>query len=109
MKARKWLIHCSDSEWGNETMERLAKKCFADDPSIDIVEVYEHAGWHLSWARPGHIVGTANDMAMFSPAAIDWCKQFDGCTLVGYERRQYIGDHQVHYYNSYWPKVAEVA
>jgi hypothetical protein len=64
MKANDYaLIHLADDEWGNQTMECIAREFFDEHPDCNFIEVYEHAGWHLCWRRDGSIWGTANDMA----------------------------------------------
>jgi GH15 family glucan-1,4-alpha-glucosidase len=102
MKARQFLIHCADNEWGNEVMLQLAKERFAADPTLDIVEVYEHGGWFLAWNRDLVCVGTANDMARLSPEARSFLKKFTD--------RQYVGQHrrpdEPSYYPCYWPRLA---
>lgn len=62
---RVW-VHLADHEWGNELMEKVAMETFDAYPHLDpiVVEVYEHGGWYLTWARhDGRVftVGTAND------------------------------------------------
>lgn len=105
MIARRWMENCADDEWGNEIMRQIAIERFAKDPSIDIVEVREHAGWHLSFNRNMDVVGTANDMAQLSPAVAEWRKQFDKCELVGWTQRGKQGDQ---FFDSYYPKLAKV-
>ncbi len=102
MKARKWVVYCADNEWGNTVMEALARAKFADDPSIDCITVHEHGGWFLSFNRDMVCVGTANDMARLSPESRTWAKRFDGCEIVGYERRP----EPAHVYDHYWPRLA---
>lgn len=106
MKGRIWLEHCADNEWGNEVMRQIAQERFDADPSIDVVEVYEHAGWSLSWNRDGQIVGTANDAARLPPSVREWASQFDGFEMVGYCRRQ---EEFIHYFSNYYPALAAVA
>ena len=102
-QARIWMEHCARNEWGNETMQDIAKRRFEEDASIDIVEVWEHGGWHLSWNRDLIVVGTANDMAQFSRKAIDWCKQFTGSAIVGETRRDDMIDQR---YPNYFPCIS---
>lgn len=106
MRARKWVIYLADNEWNNDTMERLAKEQFAADPTLDVVTVNEHGGWFLSWNRDMVCVGTANDMARLGAEAQAFRRKFDGVDIVGYERRQ---ERFVHRYDSYYPKLAQVA
>ena len=42
--ARKLWIYLGPQEWGNELMSQVASEAFADDTSLDAVQVYEHAG-----------------------------------------------------------------
>lgn len=106
MKARIWMEHCSDSEWGNEVMRQIAAERFAADDTIDIVEVHEHAGWYLSFTRDGMTVGTANDGAKFPQNVLDWFAQFDGVQLVGWCRRQEGSEYKA---PSYYPALCAVA
>ena len=105
MKARIWIEHLADNEWGNELMRKVAMERFEKDPSLDIVEVNEHAGWSLSYTKTGMIVGSANDMAEYPPETKKWCKQFTGSEIVGYNRRnpEYGVDHK---YDGYYPVLA---
>lgn len=53
-------------------MDEAARSAFEAYPDADVVEVYEHAGWFLTYRRDGTIVGTAND-GWAVPAEIrDW-------------------------------------
>ena len=56
-------IRLADSEWGNETMRKVAEEYFAAHPEIQFVEVYEHGGWYLGFRRDGTIWATANTEA----------------------------------------------
>lgn len=103
MNARVWTEQLARDEWGNEVMQKVASERLAADPTIDAVEVREHAGWYLTFARPGHIVGTANDMANLRPAAVEWCQQFSGMDYVGYTNRD-DGEDRKH--ASYYPCLA---
>lgn len=71
-EAKYLCVHLGDKEWGNETMARVAAEHFAADPSLTVVEVYEHGGWFLQYRRDGRIVGTANDMARFDADIDVW-------------------------------------
>jgi hypothetical protein len=99
-EAREWIEYCLPHEYGNEAMQRRASRRFTQDESIDIVTVYEHGGWHLSWNRDMTIVGTANDMATLNPKAYEWAKRFSGRRIVGETR-----DSKSMKFPSYYPKV----
>lgn len=58
MKARTWVEYMAHHEWGNELMIVIAMERFEKDPTLDLVEVNEHAGWWLSFNRHGMIVGS---------------------------------------------------
>jgi hypothetical protein len=64
-------INLADHEWGNELMREVADAYFASHPTLDplVVEVHEHAGWFLQFARCGTVVGTANDGCRFPERA----------------------------------------
>lgn len=109
MKAREWTENCSRGEWGNETMWRIAQERFAKDATIDLVRVYEHGGWSLTWNRAGVIIGTANDTASLSDDAYEWASQFTTWVCVGHTRRQDNGEHEDTRYPSYFPAMAQVA
>ena len=106
MQAREWIEYCSDSEWGNITMREIAQGRFDADPSVDVVCVYEHGGWHLSFNRDGITVGTANDMGRLSNAAYQWASQFTDRVIVGECRRQDDGGHDEVRYPNYYPALA---
>ncbi len=61
--ARKLWIFLGASEWGNDLMRLVAREAFANDASLDAVQVHEHGGWYLTFLRGGTIVGIANDQA----------------------------------------------
>lgn len=105
MIARKWVEYCSDSEWGNGVMWQIAKERFAADATLDVVEVYEHAGWFLAWNRDGQCVGTANDSACFPESVIRWWLRFDDVRIVGHSRRGPDGGEYKH--ENYYPCVAQ--
>lgn len=105
-KGRIWIEHCASSEWGNRIMQEIAKERFAKDPSLDVVEVYEHAGWSLAWNRDGEIVASANDMAWFPQSVRDWAALFSGFEHVGYTRRDDGIDQRC---PNYFPALAAVA
>jgi hypothetical protein len=63
-------IHLAEDEWGNTLMQEIAESAIAEwrGPGELVVEVYEHAGWFLTFARiNGRIacVSSANDCARF--------------------------------------------
>lgn len=106
MKARIWMEHLARHEWGNELMKDIAAERFNRDPSIDVVEVWEHGGWHLSWNRDMLVVGTANDTAQLANAAYEWGQRFDGSTIVGETRRDDMIDQR---YPNYFSALSAVA
>ena len=72
---RLW-VHMADDEWSSQEdgrkMDNLAREYaaqYAERPMT--VTIHEHGGWWLSFLfdgkHDGMIVGTANDMARFSP------------------------------------------
>lgn len=106
MIARIWTDYCADDEWGNETMARIARERFEKDHTIDIVEVSEHAGWHLSFNRDGLVVGTANDVVVWSDEVKTWRRQFKDGVRVGHCRRTNGIDQRD---DNYFPAIAQVA
>jgi len=65
------MIHMTDDEWGNELMLELATEAIQafTGPGELVVEVHEHGGWFLTFARiNGKIecVSSANDCAQFT-------------------------------------------
>jgi hypothetical protein len=72
-------IHLAPDEWGSELMERVATNEFRARgcPSDLLIEVYEHAGWSLSyiWDEASErviVVESANDSAVFQGKAAEW-------------------------------------
>lgn len=63
------MVFLGDSEWGNDTMDRVAQEFFAANPTCEFVQVQEHAGWMLAYRRDGSIWNTANDMAVLRPGS----------------------------------------
>lgn len=66
------MVHLADNEWSNTIMREVAQEWFKAHPDCQFVEVREHAGWWLGFARtpfPGSVgiecIGSANDMAQF--------------------------------------------
>ena len=63
-------VFLGDKEWGNEKMIGVANSMFnvyRDTPYL-VVEVHEHGGWWLQYARINGVttvVGSANDMACY--------------------------------------------
>jgi hypothetical protein len=80
--ARNVRIHLASNEWGNVFMGKVAEAAFKE-LGVDLVTVYEHAGWYLEYAkRPDGtlmVVGTANDMAGFPREVEEW-----GAKLAGH-------------------------
>lgn len=71
------LIFMADDEWGNRLMQQIAETAIAEwrGPGELVVEVWEHGGWHLTFARiNGRIdcVSSANESARFD----DQIRQF---------------------------------
>jgi len=58
-------VYCKSNEWGNEIMQKKAQDVFMRYPDVEIVYVWEHAGWFLVFRRDMEIIGTANDRACF--------------------------------------------
>jgi hypothetical protein len=85
--ARKLWIYLGPTEWGNELMEQVAREAFADDTSLDAVQVNEHGGWYLTFLREGTIVGTANDQAHLCDKANRFLKSIYGYVSAGEIRR----------------------
>jgi hypothetical protein len=77
------IVHLADDEWDSETMQRVAKEWFERHPDCNFVQVYEHAGWFLTFSRNGRCVGSANGGAVF-PAGTVFPTEFSGFS----ERRQ---------------------
>jgi len=94
------VLHCArinlaDDEWGNELMGQVARE-YANqhrDYWPLAVEVYEHAGWFLSYLfgapgiEDGAICGTANDAASLSAKVLAFGKTIRDVVHLGYERR----------------------
>jgi hypothetical protein len=85
--ARKLYVYLGPRDWGNELMSEVATEAFAADPSLDAVEVSEHAGWFLTYLRDGTIIGTANDRACLSEKATNFLKRIYGFDSAGEIRR----------------------
>lgn len=85
--ARKLWIKLGPNEWGNELMRQVAREAFATDPSLDAVQVNEHAGWFLTFLRDGTVVETANDQACLDQKAIDFLSSIYGYDWAGEIRR----------------------
>jgi hypothetical protein len=81
--ARKLWIFLGPKEWGNEIMRQVSKEAFDADPSLDAVEVNEHAGWHLTFLRDGTVVGTANDQAHLNDKAEEFLNSIYGYESAG--------------------------
>ena len=85
--ARKLWIFLGPREWGNELMSQAASEAFADDTTLDVVEVNEHGGWYLTFLRDGTIVGTANDQGHLNDRAKEFLKGIYGYDSAGEIRR----------------------
>lgn len=72
MKVKMLTIYLGPKEYGNELMDKVAREAFSKDETLDVVQVHEHGGWFLSYLRDGTIVGTANDLAILKPKALDF-------------------------------------
>lgn len=60
------LVFLADNEWGNSLMREVAQEWFAAHPACHFVQVYEHAGWSLTYHRADlEVVHSANDLAVF--------------------------------------------
>jgi hypothetical protein len=68
-------IYLADNEWQSDgSMERVAREAFANDPELTLVSVCEHGGWWLQYVMDDDrllIIGTANDLAKFSPEQME--------------------------------------
>lgn len=61
-------IYLADDEWGSELMGQVAEETFAQHSDVEVVTVYEHGGWFLTYCLRGGellIVDSANDQAVF--------------------------------------------
>jgi hypothetical protein len=85
--ARKLYVYLGPKEWGNELMGQVATETFASDPSLDAVQVAEHAGWFLTYLRDGTIIGTANDQASLNDKATKFLESTYGYDSAGEIRR----------------------
>jgi hypothetical protein len=90
-------IRMADHEWssqqGGQIMQNLALEYLATHPAIGMVEVMEHGGWWLSFARNDDgagvmCVNSANDQAHWSDAVKAWWKANQDLHYVGSVRRQ---------------------
>ena len=81
--ARKLWIFLGPKEWGTDLMRQVAREAFDADASLDVVEVNEHAGWHLTFLRDGTVVGTANDQAHLDDKAEKFLNSIYGYELAG--------------------------
>ena len=71
------LLHVimADDEWGNRLMDEIARDLFATRPDAEEVEIQEHAGWFLRYARINgeiHTIGSANGSAIYPRIAAQW-------------------------------------
>ena len=87
------LIFMADDEWGNELMREIAETAIAQwrGPGELVVEVWEHGGWHLTFARINGVttcVSSANDCAQFDQKIKQFWSDFNQCErskLVAWE------------------------
>lgn len=63
------VIQLADREYGNTLMREVAMEHLRVHPTLQFVEVREHAGWYLGYRRNGSIWTTANDGARLEPGA----------------------------------------
>ena len=73
-------------------MSQVSTEAFTADPSLDAVQVNEHAGWFLTYLRDGTIVDTANDQAhsMTKP------RSFSGASTVTTRREKFAVHERRH-------------
>ncbi len=72
MKLFLQTVHLAADEWNNEIMLEVATELLNKPPQMEkddiyVVEVYEHGGWWLQYAKIDSeiiVVGTANDAAV---------------------------------------------
>ena len=57
------VINCTEAQWGNDTMRRLAEHHFKVYQLCQFVLVQEHGGWSLGFRRDGSYWSSANDCA----------------------------------------------
>lgn len=65
---RAAFVWLADNEYGNPLMNRVAEEFLCDHPEVDVVEVIEHAGWWMRYARLNGrvvVIGSANDQAVY--------------------------------------------
>lgn len=80
MKVYHRIIKLAKDEWGSPLMEQVAAAELDRRPESDVyvVEVWEHAGWHLAYAKlHGKVVcvASANGSAVFSPEVREFHRQ----------------------------------
>jgi hypothetical protein len=90
-------IRMADHEWSSheqgQIMRNLAWEYLATHPDIGMVEVMEHGGWWLSFARNNDGVGamcvnSANDQAAWSDAVLAWWRFHQNLHYMGSINRQ---------------------
>jgi hypothetical protein len=92
-RLRCHLVFLAPDEWGTRLMEEVARAALAERPHVDAVQVHEHGGWSLTFARGvnGELltVGSANTSAVYDGAARLWrdSARGRGVEYVGHERR----------------------
>jgi hypothetical protein len=87
MLVRKIRVHLAEDEWGNDVMWRVAQGVFAEFPNVDLVTVYEYAGWMLGYLRDGTVVESANDGAVFHGKALEFRQKMTRVEVLGEIRR----------------------
>lgn len=67
-------IYLGTNEWGNALMVRVAREYLEAHPDQRpaLIDVYEHAGWFLSFTEELVCADTANDTAALSRPGRDW-------------------------------------
>jgi hypothetical protein len=59
-------------------MKEAALEAFAARPEAEVVTVYEHGGWWMTFLPDGTVVNTANDQGQYSGKALEFRKQQSG-------------------------------
>lgn len=88
MVVRCIAICLAANEWGSELMSGIAASHFDTlppdtDEVVHIIEVNEHAGWRLAYARIGgkvEVVGSANDMAVYPSHVREFFNRIKGAS-----------------------------
>lgn len=71
------MVFLADDEWGNETMDRIARETAANLPEVDAIEVLEHGGWYITYGNlhdGGELatLGTASQPVCMNERASAW-------------------------------------